>query len=139
MPAWSGKSSSSVLTNTRPDCEHSVQRRLSQAARALGRVRPDCLDVDLAASPSGGSHRRCPTSPHDGRRTWTGDLLDATGDLAALQGLAGPSSRTTTARYDRRPVEMRRHAAAKLHLSCVEPGAAMVPPNRDTGRRFAPD
>lgn len=63
-------------------------------------------------------------TPHDGRRTWTGDLLDASGDLSIVQGLAGHASPVTTARYDRRPDEVRRHAAAKLHLPYVPPQAA---------------
>jgi integrase len=63
-------------------------------------------------------------TPHDGRRTWTGDLLDVSGDLSVVQGLAGHASPTTTARYDRRPEEVRRREAAKLHLPYVPPPRA---------------
>jgi integrase/recombinase XerD len=63
-------------------------------------------------------------TPHDGRRTWTGDLLDASGDLSVVQGLAGHASPATTARYDRRPDEVRRREAAKLHLPYVPPPQA---------------
>lgn len=55
-------------------------------------------------------------TPHDLRRTFAGDLLDAGADLSAVSKAMGHASTDTTVRYDRRPLAAQRAATDRLTL-----------------------
>lgn len=55
-------------------------------------------------------------APHDMRRTFAGDLMDAGVDLVTVQKLMGHSNANTTAGYDRRGEMAKRQAVKKIHV-----------------------
>lgn len=55
-------------------------------------------------------------SPHDLRRSFISTLLDAGADIVTVQKMVGHSKVETTARYDRRPEQVKRKAVEMIHI-----------------------
>jgi len=100
----------------------------AQAARELDAARIDTplndqsvMDILLKRIDEAGLND---ASPHDLRRTFISNILDAGADIATVQKLVGHSSPATTARYDRRDDETKKRAAELVPLPYVAPASA---------------
>lgn len=86
----------------------------SDRIRAAGRMTSQAIYNMLQKRAQAASINRF--SPHDLRRTYISDLLEAGADIATVAKMAGHSNVQTTARYDRRPEQAKDKAAALIHF-----------------------
>jgi integrase/recombinase XerD len=77
-----------------------------------GHLHPDTLWERFAAHVEAAEVEHF--TPHDLRRTFAGDLLEAGHDLVSVQRAMGHTYPAQTARYDRRPADTRRAMAASI-------------------------
>ena len=89
--------------------------RITRGGRITNRgISPQSIYHSVQRRVKGGAVKSC--SPHDLRRSFVSDLLDAGADLSAVRDLAGHASVQTTVRYDRRGEVAKQRAADLLVL-----------------------
>ena len=106
---------------------HITTRRLTP-----GGVRDALVERVKAASTD-------PLAPHDFRRTFISDLLEAGEDLSVAQKMAGHADIRTTAKYDHRGERAKEKAASKLRVPTIAPTTTIPTPPaaRERSRRDA--
>jgi site-specific recombinase XerD len=101
--------------NTRGDEPGALFRAINKGGRIRkGKITPQAIYNMLQKRAGEAGVKEF--SPHDLRRTFVSDLLDAGADIVTVSKMAGHASVQTTARYDRRPEEAKRKAAGLLHV-----------------------
>lgn len=101
--------------HVRGDAPGPLFMAINKGGRVLSSGISDAAVYDLVAkrAQAAGVKR---FSPHDLRRTFAGDLLDAGADIATVQRIMGHSDSNTTAGYDRRGERAKREAIGRLHM-----------------------
>lgn len=92
---WRGRAPGPLFCRVRADGRPRISRLRGESVRLILEKRTAEAGISKA-------------SPHDLRRSFVSDLLDAGADLVVIQRLAGHSHVDTTARYDRRGDEAKR-------------------------------
>ena len=78
------------------------------------RITDEAVAIVLATRAAEAGVSAC--TPHDMRRTYISELLDAGADIATVQKLVGHEQVTTTASYDRRGEAAKRKAVELVHV-----------------------
>ncbi len=98
-----------------------MEQALNAIAALLTNDKCDCMTLNWASLRYQHTARVERFSPHDFRRTFCSDLLDAGVDIVTVQKLAEQASPATTGKYDQRGEETKRKAMEKLDIGYTQP------------------
>jgi site-specific recombinase XerD len=119
-PLFYGVNKSGVIVRSRKERLTQAQRRQGvKAKRIVARLTDQTVYhvIDRRTMEAGLVKK---TTPHDLRRTFVSDLLEAGVDLATVSKMAGHEDTNTTRRYDRRSSKVMQDAAEKLDVPYPE-------------------